>query len=272
MLNSSLSISTKGFITKMPIIHKQVLGVVIISLCFCSKAYTAKINIVTEHLAPFQIVTEKAIGGLSTEIINATLTATEIEYSIEAHPWSHSYNRALHVKNTCIYSLAYIPNRKPLFQWVGHITNSTISLYALSKSNITVENLAQAKNYKTAVIKDDVTHHFLISKGFVENENLYVMNNYDSLLKLLEIPSRQIDLVVLNDDLLKNRVKNSAEASKYKGVFMLKELTLDFYFACSLTTDKAIVKSLKNTMKKLEQQGVYSAIKEKWQRTMVNLI
>lgn len=243
-----------------------------ITLLFSCPAFSAKINIVTEHLAPFQIVDNGIVSGLSTEIIEATLNATAIEYNIEAHPWSHSYNRALHVKNTCIYSLAYIPNRKPLFQWVGHITNSTISLYALSKSNITIENLAQAKNYKTAVIKDDVTHHFLISKGFVENENLYVMNNYDSLLQLLEIPSRQIDLVVLNDDLLNNRIKNSTDAAKYKNVFVLQELTLDFYFACSLTTEKSIIKTLATTMKTLEKRGNFSAIRQKWQKSMVNLI
>lgn len=256
----------------MPSKIQLVLGIFVATLIFSSKAFTAKINIVTEHLAPFQIVTETGIEGLATEVINATLQATNISYDIEAHPWSQSYNRALHVENTCIYSLAHIPKRKPLFQWVGHITNSTISLYALSKNPIIIDNLSQAKRYKIAVIKDDVTHHFLISKGFIENKNLYVMNNYDSLLKLLEIPNRQIDLVVLNDDLLKNRVKNSAETSKYKNVFVLKELTLDFYFACSLTTEKSIVRTLANTMKKLEQQGKFSAIRQKWQQSMVNLI
>ena len=261
-----------GLIQIMQIISKLIIGLFIFALAFNSWAYSAKINVVTEHLAPFQIVTEKAISGLSTEIVTATLQESKLDYNLEAHPWSHSYNRALNVANTCIYSLAYIPERKPKFQWVGHITTSTISLYALSENAISIKNLEQAKNYRIAVIKDDVTHHFLISKGFVENENLYVMNNYDSLLKLLEIPSRQIDLVVLNDDLLANRVKNSAEAKKYKGVFMLKELTLAFYFACSLNTDKSIVNSLKKAMKTMEQQGVNSAIKKKWQQQMVNLI
>jgi polar amino acid transport system substrate-binding protein len=239
----------------------------------CSaKAFTAKINIVTEHLAPFQIVDDKSISGLSTEIITATLQESKIDYDLEAHPWSLSYNRALHEMNTCIYSLAYIPERKSLFQWIGHITTSTISLYSLSKSEVIIENLEQAKKYRTAVIKDDVTHHFLLSKGFVENKNLYVMNNYDSLLKLLEIPSRQIDLVVLNDDLLNNRVRNSAEASKYKSIFTLKALTLDFYLACSLNTDKNIVDTLKKSMAKMEKQGINSAIKKKWQQQMINLI
>jgi polar amino acid transport system substrate-binding protein len=254
----------------MSILSKLILTITL--LPHSGIAVSAKVNIVTEHLAPFQIVTEKAIGGISTEIIKATLKESKIDYALEAHPWSLSYNRALQEKNTCIYSLAHIPERQTRFQWIGHITNSTISLYALSGNPITIQNLAQAKKYKTAVIKDDVTHQFLVSKGFIENENLYVMNNYDSLLRLLEIPSRQIDLVVLNDDLLINRVQNSAEVSKYKSVFMLRELTFNFYFACSLNTDKAIVDSLTNAMKKLEQQGVYSTIKKKWQQTMVNLI
>jgi polar amino acid transport system substrate-binding protein len=255
----------------MQIINKLFIALTTVLLSYSSHAFTAKINIVTEHLAPFQIVTEKAIGGLSTEIVTATLQASKLDYNLEAHPWSLSYNRALHHPNTCIYSLAYIPERKMRFQWIGQITKSTISLYALSKRSIVIQNLAQAKNYKIAVIKDDVTHHFLISKGFVENENLYVMNNYDSLLKLLEIPSRQIDLVVLNDDLLANRVKNSVKAKKYKGVFTLKDLILDFYFACSLNTDKAIVDTLRKAMDKMEEQGINSAIKKKWQQKMINI-
>ena len=247
-------------------------GIILSTILFCGNTTAAKINIVTEHLAPFQIVADGTIGGLSTEIIETTLKETNIRYNLEAHAWSLSYNRALHKQNTCIYSLAYIPERKSLFQWIGNITASSISLYALSKNKIKITSLSQALNYKIAVIKDDVTHHFLLSKGFVENENLYVMNNYDSLLQLLEIPSRQIDLVVLNDDLLNNRVQNSKEATKYKSVFLLQDLTLDFYFACSLKTERSVVDSLRKTMKKLEQQGVYSTIRNRWRQHMVNLM
>ena len=132
----------------MQFISKLVIGLIVTSFAFNSQVSAAKLSIVTEHLAPFQIVTEKSIGGLSTEIVTATLQASKLDYALEAHPWSHSYNRALHVANTCIYSLAYIPERKPKFQWIGHITKSTISLYALSKKPIVIENLAQAKNYR----------------------------------------------------------------------------------------------------------------------------
>ena len=242
------------------------------TMFFSAIIHAQKITILTEHLAPFQIVSGETIGGISTEIINATLKEANYEYQISAYPWSISFNRAKREKNTCIYSLSRIPDREPFFNWVGHIISSTVSLHSLASKNIIITELNDAKKYKIAVIREDVTHHFLLSKGFIENENLYVMDNYDSLLKLLEIPSRNIDLVVINDDLIYNRVKSTEAASKYKNVYNMKDLTLNFYFACSLNTEKDIVDKLKATMKKLEQQGNFAVIRKKWRSTMINML
>ena len=243
------------------------------TLMLCRNALAAKLAIVTEHLAPFQIVNDDSVGGLSTEIVEAVLKAAGYEYVIEAHPWSLSFNRAKQEPNTCIYSLAYIPSRQKMFQWIGHITKSSISLYSLASNPLVINKLDDAKQYSTAVIRDDVTHHFLLNNGFVENENMYVVNNYDSLLKLLDIPSRNIDLVVLNSDLLNSRLASSkADEDKYKNVFELKELTLDFNFACSLQTAPEIVEVLKDSMDKLEQQGELLKIRAKWQKNMKNLL
>jgi polar amino acid transport system substrate-binding protein len=251
---------------------KLIIALVTSTIFFSSYVFAKKLNILTEHLAPYQIVKPGFIGGLSTEIVKATLKDSKFEYSIEAFPWALSFSRATRDKNTCIYSLARIPQREPLFQWIGNIATSTVSLYSKKNSPINITDLNEAKKYKIAVIKDDVTHHFLLSKGFVENENLYVMNNYFALLKFLDIPSRDIDLVVINDDLINNRVNNTMGASRYKKVYQLKELTLNFHFACSLNTEQEVVESLINSMKKLDKQGTYSVIKKKWQKSMVNLI
>jgi polar amino acid transport system substrate-binding protein len=240
-------------------------GLLFSILLLLNNANAKKINIVTEHLAPFQIVQENAIGGLATKIIVATLQEANIDYQITAHPWSVSYNRALKEKNTCIYSLVRIPQRTAHFQWIGHITTSSTSLYSEKESTITIENLAQAKDYKIAVIKDDVAHHYLVSTGFVENKNLYVMSNSNALLQLLEMPSRHIDMIVMNDELLNSRLDDSDDLSKYKNVFRFKDFKLDFYFACSLKTEEPIVTDLINAMKNLEQQGVFAQIKHNFQ-------
>ncbi|MFT5635284.1 MAG: polar amino acid transport system substrate-binding protein [Cognaticolwellia sp.] len=68
---------------------------------FSCSAISASINIVTEHLALFQIVKEDSITELST--IEATLKEANIAYNIDAHPWSLSYNRALKEK-TPVYT------------------------------------------------------------------------------------------------------------------------------------------------------------------------
>ena len=248
------------------------LSLAIFFVFFCNQVLATKLNILTEHLAPFQIVSKDSITGLSTEIVEATLKESQYPYIIEAYPWALSFSRAKHGKNTCIYSLARIPQRESLFKWVGHIASSTISLYSLKSRQITISNIMEATKYNIAVIRDDVTHHFLLSKGFVEKENLYVVDNYDALLKLLDLPSRHIDLVVLNDDLLNNRIKNSADALKYKNVFQFEELTLNFNLACSLNTDKKIIDKLTNAMKVLEKRGVFFGIREKWKQSMVSLI
>lgn len=248
------------------------IGWVVFLVFFSEQVLAIKLSILTEHLAPYQIVSKNSVTGLSTEIVEATLKESQYTYDIAAYPWSLAFSRAKHEKNTCIYSLARIPPREPLFQWVGHIASSTISLYTLQNNQIVIVNIEDAKKYNTAVIRDDVTHHFLLTKGFVENENLYVVDNYDALLKLLELPNRNIDLVVLNDDLLKHRVGSLSETSKYKNLFQFKELTLNFYFACSLNTDQKIVDNLANSMKVLETQGVFIAIRNKWKKSMVSLI
>ncbi|MBU2925400.1 transporter substrate-binding domain-containing protein [Colwellia sp. 1_MG-2023] len=247
-------------------------NLIICVMIFSANIQAKELTILTEHLAPFQIVDKNEISGISTEIVEATLKNSSFDYNIEAYPWSLSYNRALHEEDTCIYSIGRIPERELLFNWVGQIISSTVSMYSLASSTIKISTLNDAKKYKTAVIRDDVTHHFLLSKGFIENKNLYVMDNYDSLLQLLEKPSRNIDLVVLNDDLILHRVKSTEAASKYKSVYSVQDFTLDFHFACSITTEQHVVAELKKIMQKLEQEGILPAIRKKWTPIMFNTL
>jgi polar amino acid transport system substrate-binding protein len=249
-----------------------VAGLIVFLMLFSGKVLSAKLNILTEHLAPYQIVSEYSVMGLSTEIVEATLKESQYAYDIAAYPWALSFNRAKHEKNTCIYSLARIPQRESLFKWVGHIASSTVSLYSLKSSQIVIANIEAAKKYNSAVIRDDVTHQFLLTKGFIENENLYVVNDYDALLKLLNLSTRHIDFVLLNDDLLKYRLKNLEDTSNYRSVYQLKELTMNLYFACSLNTEQKIVDKLINAMKALEQRGVLLGIRGKWKKDMMSLI
>jgi polar amino acid transport system substrate-binding protein len=224
------------------------------------------ITVVTEHLAPFQIVDKNNnITGFSTDVVKAILNKTPHTYTIEANPWTVSYNQALKNSDICIYSLAYTESRKNKFQWAGELIRSTTSFYSLSSREISISHIEEAKKYNVAVIKDDVAHHYLLSKGFQENKNLYVLENYNALLDLLEIRKDSIDLIILNDELLKNRVKNSADKEKYKQVLLLDELELIFQIACNLKLPKQVVDDISTALKQIKSDDTYQTIKAKWQ-------
>ena len=60
------------------------LSLAIFFVFFCNQVLATKLNILTEHLAPFQIVSKDSITGLSTEIVEATLKESQYPYIIEA--------------------------------------------------------------------------------------------------------------------------------------------------------------------------------------------
>ncbi len=245
-------------------IHFSFLLFLLLTMSF--SALSQHITVVTEHLAPFQIVDKnKNITGFSTDVIKAVLNKPPHTYEIEANPWTVSYNQALKNSNTCIYSLAYTKPRKDKFQWSGELIRSTTSFYSLSSREISISHIEEAKKYNVAVIKDDVAHHYLLSKGFQENKNLYVLENYNALLDLLEIRKDSIDLVILNDVLLKNRIKDLADKNKYKQVFLIDELGLIFHIACNLNMPKQVVDDISLALEQVKADGTYQQIKTKWQ-------
>lgn len=249
-------------------LNKLLCVTITLTLIINMNAFAKQLAIVTEHLAPFQIVDKDSISGLATEIVLASLDAAAFDYTLDVHPWTLAYERATQQSNTCIYSLARLPMRETQFKWIGHIASGTSSFYSLNNRNIDVSTVADAKHFKTAVIEDDVTHHFLLAKGFVENQHLYASSNYDTLLNLLEVPSRNIDLVIINDDLMQYRLGSSNDIHKYQKLFRIEELKLDFHLACSISTEQDIVDKLSASMNDLEQNGTLPRIRQKWRATL----
>lgn len=229
-----------------------------------------KVTVLTEHLAPFQIVNGDSVTGMSTEIVEATFEKAKIPYEIQSNPWTISYHRALQESGICIYSLTRIPQRNHLFKWIGQIASTSTSFYTLAESKIEITSIDAAKAYKTAVLRDDVTHHILRSKGFVENQNMYVMDNYDALLSILE-RRPHIELIIINDELIYHRTKDTKRVKRYKKLFNSEELILRFYLACNLNTDSETVQKLTDSMRELESQGQFDVIRDNWKDQMLGL-
>ncbi len=221
--------------------------------------------IVTENLPPFQMKENGKITGFATEIIQAAIKNTPYEANFQLYPWSRAYNLAQKKENTCVYSIARTVEREKIFQWTGVIAQTNANFIGLKTSNhIKIKSLKEAKNYITAVIKDDYTHHLLLQNGFKEYKHFYVVNNPDSLLKLL-VARKNIDLILVDWLTIFYRAKvNQIDPELFHSFVQLNTKPLNFYLACSNNTSPKIIANLSQAIKKIKATGEYQQIIDKW--------
>lgn len=235
-----------------------------VQVCAATESET-HVTILTEHLPPYQIAKGDEISGFATEVIRKTFDNAKVPYQIDAMSWSRAYQLALRQPNVCIYSISKSPERTPLFHWIGAISYNITSIYSLqSRGDIQLSRLDDAKNYVTAVTRDDITHHYLLKKGFIEGKHLYLLENVASMLNVLE-GRKNIDLVVINDTILKYRAQESGvPIESLKKQLSLPELPLDFHLACSLKTKQPLIDQLTKALAQLKANGEFDQIVQGW--------
>lgn len=237
---------------------------ILLLLFIAGKINAQPFLLLTEHLPPYQIVEGKKVSGAAIEMVTRSLESAGIDWQLEHYPWSIAYQRALREPGVCLFSTSRTPTRESKFHWVGQLASVPTWVYARAGREFQITGIEDLNGYKAAAIKDDVSHEFLLSKGFVEGENLYVQYSYDSLVELLFVDSRNIDIVILSEENLRHRYDDEAQ-KRLQRLFKLDELTLYFYLACHPESDLEQLSLLSDAMKKLEETGEFQQIRQRWE-------
>ena len=133
-----------------------------------------------------------------------------------------------------------------------------------SNKKIKISNFDDARKYKIAVLRDDISHHLLLSKGFIEKKNLFVVNNTRSLLKLL-LMRESIDLIITDESSINYRAKyNNIDPNLFKSFYKINKEPLNFHFACSKQTDPSVISNLSSAIATIKRNGKYQEIMNKW--------
>ncbi|KAF7781912.1 hypothetical protein PRUB_b1283 [Pseudoalteromonas rubra] len=213
-------------------------------------AYT--LTLVTENFAHFQYVNgEGELTGHAAEKVIAVLNEAQIDYRISVDNWSSSYNSAKRDPNTCIFSIAKSEQRNALFNWVFPIGAFTTSFYALKTANISIDSLDQARQYKIAVIRDNFSHQYLKSQGFVEGQQLLLIQSFDRVFQLLATRRNIVDLVILSDAQFEHKSKSEPMSSELEPVMTIDNMNTQLYFACNKKVPTRIISRIQAAYKRL---------------------
>ena len=237
-----------------------------ISVSLCPPAAAETIEIVTEDLPPFQIVEKGTVGGMTTEIVTTAARAANLEYTLKAYPWSRAYQMALHKRNVCIYSIARVKKRETLFRWAGKLVQIRNHFYKLAgRGDVAVNSLEDARRYNTVVIRDDAAHHFLVSRRFTENQNVYLTNDHVSRFTML-LAGGGISLLINDNMTLPYRLQEAGvDPDRLERLFEIPELHTDLHVAFSLLTPIHTVHRFSAALEKMKKDGRFERILQKWQ-------
>lgn len=246
---------------------RRAILIMVAVLLLSVQSHAESLEVVTEEWPPYTYTENGRVVGVVSEIVRATLDRAGMDYSIKIYPWARSYDEAMNGKNVLIYSIFKLPNREYLFKWVK-LDGLAVNMHLFRpkfRPEIKVPTIADARQYRVGVTRETSTHHFLLSKGFVEGENLFPVNSEEQNILKSNPANQRIDLTTGDTLSMAHWLKVSGFVSDYwvQQALLFKE---DIYIAFGLKTSDAVVEKVRTAFLELKAEGQIEAIREKYSK------
>lgn len=227
-----------------------------LALSYSARSQTTKsLTLYTEDLAPYNMIENDQITGISSEILSAALNRLQIGFTLRMVAWQRAYHEAQTEPNACVYSTVRTADREELFRWIGPIGRDTLAVFVLPDSTIEAHTLAELKGLRTVITPGDYAEPRLRENG----------------IKIVPAPSdadRQLNMLRAGriDFWIANREQGQAEARQLGT--QLRELfaydDFEFYLACNRAISPDLIASIDGAVKQLWDSGEAGRITAKF--------
>ncbi|AZD58397.1 ABC-type amino acid transport/signal transduction system, periplasmic component/domain [Pseudomonas chlororaphis subsp. aurantiaca] len=192
------------------------------------------------------------INGIAVDIVREMFKRAGINYSLTLRfPWERIYKLALEQPGYGVFVTARLPDREPLFKWVGPIGPDDWILLARDDSKIALQSLEQARKYRIGAYKGDAIAETLAKQGLKPQ---VVLKDQDNARKLV---GGQIDLWATGDPA-------GRYLARQEGVTGLKTVlrfhSTQLYLALNKEVPDETVARLQAALDQLREEGVVEEI------------
>jgi polar amino acid transport system substrate-binding protein len=233
-------------------------------------AQAQALRVVTEDWAPFNYLEKGQPTGLATEMVQALLNDAGSNASVEFLPWNRAYADSLREPNVLIFTMGRNAEREELFEWVFKVTNREIWLYRLAnRDELALKSLAEAHGYRIGTgPTEDASTRDLVHAGFILGKNLDPIQAADpDAANLQKLMRKRVDFIAVNP-------VGIAFAARKAGVDMkllvaavpVSQDGLGYWVALNRNSSAVTIQKVTASARKLEKQGVFKAILEKYSR------
>lgn len=234
--------------------------------CLTSQAQT--LRIVTEDWAPFNYMDKGQPVGLATEMVQALLKEIGNHSAIEFLPWNRAYGDSLREPNVMIFTMGRNAEREELFEWVFKVAPREMWLYRLTTRNdLAIKSLNEAHSFNVGSgPTEDASTRDLVHAGFIVGKNLDSIQAGDpDIANIQKLLRGRVDFIAANPISI-------AFAARKLGIDM-KQLSqvvpvnlegASYWVAINKKSDPAMIQKLNGAARKLEKQGTFKAILDKY--------
>ena len=190
-------------------------------------------------------------------MVKTMMERVDYEYVMKMRDWSRAYEWVQGRENHALFCTARTEEREDEFQWVGPLASIKWTLFAAPDSNIQLESLEGARQYKIAGYKGDVMSDYLVSEGFDLVMNVSGEQNPRRLVL------GQADLWVTDGLVGPLVAEEEHDITGLKPVLVFRETPM--YLAVSNETAPAIVEDLQAALDEARDRGALDSIAQRYE-------
>jgi len=246
-------------------ISRSVAVAIVLSLPFLialrpgnAQAQATVLQLTTEQLPPLNMSDDngKTVYGAAADKVHELMRRSGIGNTMQMMSWNRAIELARRQADTCAFATVRTPEREANFKWIGPIAKGDWVLFGPRDKVGKVTNLDQIKGKRIGGYLGDAAGRYLNDIGYE------VVVSYSDEATIKNLLAGRLDYWVSTRKGAQTMIaQHQAEAQIAE---LLHIRSVDYYLACNLQTNDAVINNLRIALKQITSDGTVDRIDAKY--------